>query len=214
MKRLLPLLCLLSLASCQKHHIASYSADPWLYNYAPIPGGLYIVMGQSNAERMYQYGLVTMIKQLQAKSITNVSAVNCAVGGSSEASWAPGAVNYNVCLSLVQAAHLPIAGIIFWQGEAEGARTDVSAAQNWNQNFTYLMNNFRVAIGAPTVKVTYARISNQAILPLGAIVRASQEDIFMPNVEMINVDGIPTLDGLHYTPDNYQALLLRFTKEF
>ena len=207
------LIGILALASCQRHK-ASYSADPWLIEYKTIPGGVYVFMGQSNSYLMYNDAFTAMLNQFQIKAINGVSGINCAVSGSLLSSWAPGAVNYQNCLDKVHASGQSVAGIVFWQGEQEATFGPASVASSWDQNFTYLMNNFRSATNSTSVKVVYIRISNRIGQPFMDQVRHAQENVFIPNGVMVDVDDVPLLDAYHYTPDNYQGILSRVLREF
>lgn len=182
----------------------------------PIASGLYVVMGQSNANRMFENASATLMNTLQSKAIHEVYGLNCAVNGSPISSWMPGQKNYQNCLTQINQTGKPIAGIIWWQGEAEAEGMDgIEPANNWTQSFTTLMTHFRSDLNNPSIPVLYTRLSNRnAGLPYLDKMIGAQNEVHIQNAMLITVDDIPVLDGLHYSPDNYTLLARRFANSF
>lgn len=199
---------------CDKQHL-SFLTSGAVTPAHTIPGGLYVVMGQSNADRMYRYAAADLLSGLQTKAVGQVDIVNCAVGGSSLSSWAPGAVNYTNCVEAAKATGKPLSGILFWQGEAEAESLDEMPADQWGMNFTAVMTYFRQEFKAPAARVAYARLCrrNKDLPNLTAVV-SSQESVMILNGEMVNVDDVTVLDGLHYSPEGYQVLAKKFVTAF
>lgn len=211
-----PLIGLLLLVGCDKKpsRFLVFDGHQPDIAFTPLPGGVYIVMGQSNGERVYQYGFTKMLAQMQAKSVHDVSVINCARGGYPLSYLMPGTEGYTSCVNLVKQSGQPIAGIIFWQGETDANYGIPQIAQDWGMNFTHMIQSFRADINAPNVRVLYPRLNIQSQLPCAGLLRTSQESVFINNGDMIDIDDLIIVDGLHYASAGYEIATQRFIDHF
>lgn len=153
----------------------------------------------------------------------SVGLIPCAKGGSSIAQWQPSfreTTLYGSCLKRIQAATVvgDVAGVLFFQGETDALTpADVPgpvAGADWGSAFKHLVRAWRRDLQRPDLPVVFAQIGS-----LGADssrfsqwreVQESQRRVSLPHTQMIDTEGLPLRDGLHYTTDAYRTIGRRF----
>ena len=131
---------------------------------------------------------------------------------------------YGSCLKRARAAspmgHL--AGILFFQGEADALRPDVSLeaepkALEWSELFSTFVADFRHDLEEPDLPVVFAELGERPT-PEGFVnwelVKNQQRSVQMPMVTMIVTEDLPYHDGLHFTVDSYRTIGNRFAEAY
>jgi len=151
-----------------------------------------------------------------------IGLIPCAKAGSSITDWQQSLSDdslYGSCLKRVRAASTmgTVSGILFFQGEADtidpkqfpSLRPD---AQAWAEKFAIFAYNFRQDVGEPNLPLVYAQLGQPEDLeglPNWSLVQQQQENIQIPNGQMIETDDLP-MAGIHYTADSYKVIGQRF----
>lgn len=134
--------------------------------------------------------------------------VTCAKGGSPMKEWVPDYSRntlYGSCLARAKETGGRIAGILWYQGEAD-AKFPLTAAA-WPINFRSLMMRFRRDLKNPKLPVTYVQISdpplkspNAAQFVAWGVVQKGQQVPTVPCASMISAIGLQrNPDDLHLT---------------
>ncbi|MEN8446897.1 MAG: sialate O-acetylesterase, partial [Cyanobacteria bacterium J06555_13] len=85
-------------------------------------------------------------------------------------------------------------------------------AEAWAEKFAIFAYNFRQDVGEPNLPLVYAQLGQPEDLeglPNWELVQQQQENIQIPNGQMIETDDLP-MDGIHYTADSYKVIGQRF----
>jgi hypothetical protein len=145
-----------------------------------------------------------------------VGLIPCAKGASSITEWQRNLSDnslYGSCLKRARAASTlgRVAGVLFFQGEAEGLPTHEDAARTWAAKFGAFVKDLRNDLGQPETPVVFAQISaNEPQLPYWEVVQSQQASVTLPACKMITTKDLPLEDGLHFTPDSYRVIGQRF----
>lgn len=147
--------------------------------------------------------------------VPRVGLVGCALGGSNITAWQKGQALYDDCLAAVRAIGLPVAGVLFAQGEVD-ARSDgyqppdgtVLAPDLWGDCFGHFVVDFRADTGQPDLPVVYARLAHSAADVHGnwAAVQAQQDAVRIPGVAMVDPEPVELADQVHWTDEGYAAV--------
>lgn len=169
---------------------------------------IYLLMGQSNISNMP----IAYISDPLARLIPPGGYVfQTAEGGTSLAQWQKGQPLYENALSVYRRhKHLgKIAGIFFWQGEAESAAGPQVEAETWAARFTQFVADIRQDTGEPNLRVVFMQVGLLNSYPYAQTVKQQQASISIPNVIMTTTAGYaPDPDGHHFF-NNLPALAER-----
>ncbi|HEY8599405.1 MAG TPA: sialate O-acetylesterase [Thermomicrobiales bacterium] len=151
-----------------------------------------------------------------------IGLIPCAKGGSAIREWGQSMSDqtlYGSCLKRIRAATTrgQIAGILFFQGEAEGIAADEAAAQVYADRFSSVIESFRRDIGDPMVPLVFAQIgSYRASTPLvnWERIKAAQSTIILPCAAMITTSDLKLQDAVHYTTPSYRLIGERFADAY
>jgi hypothetical protein len=141
-----------------------------------------------------------------------VGLVNCAEGGTSIQLWQPGGELFQQCLTMAQHGGVPVAGVLFLQGETDAEQADVAAV--WAARFPPVLTGFR----ALTQVFLLGQIGSLAPgpRPYLATVRAQQARAALrfrlPFV--LSADLPIAADGEHYTVPGYKVLGQRYASAY
>jgi hypothetical protein len=172
----------------------------------------YLVMGQSNAYYMVQKQGSYLSSKLQSIHGGQVELLNCAVPGTFLNTWVPGGVNYEACTQ--RKASYKIAGIIFWQGEAEGVNggPDVTT---WAQQVTAMLNTLRGMLRMPGLPVVVVQIGpNVEHSPYWPTIQAEQAGLSVANLSVVSAKSAESDGSVHYTDAGYRLVADEITGAF
>jgi hypothetical protein len=143
----------------------------------------------------------------------DVGIVMCAKGATRITKWQPGRVLFKRSVEQAKAAsgRGGLAGILFLQGEYEAESLD--DAQEWGTAFRRTFEGFRAELG--TVPFVLGQIGTlpPGRSPAQQIVRDQQAALAeeLPGVALVETVDLPMApDGVHFTPDAYRTLGVRF----
>lgn len=140
---------------------------------------------------------------LQNTGHSKAIVIQCAVGATSIAQWAPGGALetqcqafYNQVIQSTPSAKL--ATILFYQGESDS----VTSGTPWASEFSALVHSWRNTYGnVPIEFVQLAALAPQAVsgFPYWRYIQAQQSSVSLPNVTMVvSSDQVsPFPDGVH-----------------
>lgn len=159
---------------------------------------------------------LTFARTLRATEKRRIILVPCAKGGSSMAEWKPTYSRtslYGSCLTRARQAGGRLAGVLWYQGEADG-RTE-EAALRWNQDFRALTTRLRLDLAAPRLPVVYVQLADSPGVrdgvtthPAWASVQAAQAAAQTLNcVAMVSAQGLAKRDDqMHLTTASQRQL--------
>lgn len=135
--------------------------------------------------------------------VRRIGLVNCAVGGTGIATWVPGGEQYEACRRTVAATGLPVAGVVFWQGEQDAVtspwRWDYpKRAADWGDAFRATLAGWRSDWGAdlPVVVVRLAHNGDPAAYGDWATVQAQQDGLVgLPNLVLVDPEPVALQPG-------------------
>lgn len=168
-----------------------------------------MVAGQSNANRVAQYGEHSWDASRNASD----TFVNCADDGTTTVDWQPGGAVMNRALTKMGNTAPDV--ILWMQGESDAFLPDWS---NYEQRTVGLFNYFRSKW--PGVPIVFAQIGTIDPNIRGTAkwdeIKAMQARLTFPNSVMVRTDDLPGLptsagaDGLHFTAQGDQGIAIRF----
>lgn len=204
------LLLILLLGGCSKHGILSVTHDTTSYT-----GQAIVVAGQSNSVGIVQQAAPELLNALQSRFPGVSYVIGCGVNGTFIVNWYKGSTNEVNCIQAVQRSGLKVAGLVWWQGEAEVEAMDVAAINSWPMHFSDTVNAFRTDLNNPSLPVLYGRLGDAPaeLASFWGMMKQAQANVNIPGVEMISLDGINhdvAPNQLHYTSDGYKACAKRF----
>lgn len=167
------------------------------------------VMGQSNAHYLFPEGSSAFINSMTPY---NVRLANCGVRSTSIDQWQPGGELYDGCFHSMPQVDF----IIFDQGEKETSPLPNCDPTLWAQKFTVIVNAIHKRYGP--IPIVFARLGTPNAITLAAgnihwdLIRSQQSTIYLPNVKMVDMDGIPVDEGLHFSSEGYQRRARRFAQ--
>lgn len=145
-----------------------------------------------------------------ARSGRAVGAVGCGVGGTGIREWQRGEAPYDACVTRLRALGLRVAGLAFYQGEADTwsdgrePRTlsdgvTLRAPHTWGTDFAAFVASFREDLGQPDLPVAFVRIahSDRAGRDNWGTVQAAQDAVRLPGVVLVPSEPATLVDGLH-----------------
>jgi hypothetical protein len=163
---------------------------------------------------------------LEAKPEAAIGLVPCARGAASLQEWGRALSDdtlYGSCLKRLGAAAPMgrIAGILFFQGEADaadpaGAKNSPSA-DDYAARFTAFVEDLRRDLGRPRLPVVFAQIGSTTTpdrFPRWRKVQEQQASVRLPCVSMIRTADLPTWDNVHHTTESSQEIGRRFARAY
>ncbi len=175
---------------------------------APVETQSFIGAGQSNMFLMdLQDGFR---RELAVNGYASVTTENVAVTSTYLDQWQKGTWMYTNLVSKARYLHESghLSAILFWQGENEGLAPDPSAALNWADRFSKLIDDLRGDIGIPDLKIVFVQIGKR--YEHGEnwdVVKAQQASVSRHNVIMVKSDDLEANDDhLHYSRGSYNSV--------
>lgn len=163
-------------------------------------------------------------RTLARAGVARIGLVGCAVAGSPIANWRPGGADYDACLGRVRALGLPVAAVLFAQGESD-AWPDAAAPRpdaiprhrdDWGEQFAGTVAAFRADLGADT-PVLLARLAHADQPDRGgawAVVRAQQDAVAIPGVALIESEPATLRDPVHLDDASYAVVGERLAEAY
>lgn len=163
---------------------------------------------------------------LQQQPDLVIGLIPCAKGGSSIYEWRRSLSDstlYGSCLKRVSAASLMgnVAGILFFQGETETLDPEnteqIILPNQWAEDFTDFVNNWRSDLGQPELPVVFAQIGTNAnpdYYPNWEIVQTQQSLVQLPFCKMVITKDLTLKDQVHFTTESYQIIGRRFAEAY
>lgn len=189
----------LSLASPPNPRLLEWTTAGWKVAADPLAGDA----GDAGIGPGMTFGL-QIIKRLPG----NTGLIQCAVGGTSIAEWQPEGDLYKACLAQVHAAGVPVAGVLFLQGEADARETRAQALA-WPAAFNRVQYAFRHDAGGTFVLGQIGKI-DPAKYVYQALIRAEQKTVALQlGLPLVRSSDLPN-DGGHFTVPAYRVLGARF----
>lgn len=137
-----------------------------------------------------------------------VGLIMCAVGGTNIAAWQPEGALYQACLAQVRAVGLPVAGVLFLQGEADARETRAQALA-WPAAFDRVHYAFAHDAGGTFVLGQIGSI-DPAKYVYQQIIRDEQKAMAAKlGLPLVRSSDLPN-DGGHFTVPAYRVLGARF----
>lgn len=99
-----------------------------------------------------------------------------------------------------------IAGVIWWQGEADAATTNANV---WANKFSQLISEIRVDLQDLSLPVVFVRLGEEALstYTYWGQLRTQQNQMTMKNLKRVDIDDLPSLsDKVHYPTASYLAI--------
>lgn len=148
---------------------------------------------------------------VRAVGLPRVGLVACGEG-SWITRWVPGGDRYDRCLSYARG--LPVAGLLFYQGEAEANPAPLypdgtpREPARWAEHAAETVAAFRAEFGAglPVVVVRIAHDEVHADRTNWATVRDQQAGLALPGVAVVEAEPAVLVDGLHLDPASSAAV--------
>jgi hypothetical protein len=141
-----------------------------------------------------------------------VGLINCSEGGTSIQEWLPADRLFQQCLAMASHAKLPVAGVLFLQGEKDAE--DATLAAEWEQGFGPVLAGFRTL----SKVFLLGQIGTLSIPPYAyqATVRTQQAHAAATSkVPLVVSKDLPmAADGEHYTVPGYKVLGRRFAAAY
>ncbi|KAK6939655.1 Sialate O-acetylesterase domain [Dillenia turbinata] len=126
--------------------------------------------------------------------------VPCAMGGTKISEWARGTFLYNRMVTRAQAAVRGggmIRAILWFQGESDAITAE--DANNYKQRLEQFIQNVRSDLGSPTLPFIQVGIAT-GLGPYKDAVRTAQFGVNLPNVKIVDAQGLPIMwDYTHIT---------------
>jgi hypothetical protein len=157
-------------------------------------------------------GMTFGLETLQNQPATTIGLVMCAIGRTKIADWLAAARPYKHCLEEIAAANVPVAGVLFLQGEAD-ARSKAQAPL-WSHRFAQMATTIRADLGL-LVPVVIGQIGKmpETRYRYQDTVRSQQADASAANVEaplVVTYDLPVRGGGPHFTVPSYKEIGRRF----
>lgn len=143
-----------------------------------------------------------------------VALVPCAKAGSAMAEWKPDVGRdtlYGSCLARAREVGDGIAGVLWYQGEADTRSAD--AARSWAPAFVAFVERVRADLRSPRLPVVFVQLADQAREgePSRRVawrdVQAAQASTHLPCAAMVSATGLATAeDQLHLTTASQRVL--------
>jgi hypothetical protein len=138
----------------------------------------------------------------------------CMWGGSLIAEWCPGQAAYDAALALVRGLGVPLAGVLFAQGEADAntaPRPDggVRHPQDWAAHVGYFVGSLRADLGQPDLPVVLSKLAHPGKTGYAnwAQVRLQQDRLALPRVVAVESEPATIHDQLiHLDDPSYAAV--------
>jgi hypothetical protein len=144
---------------------------------------------------------------LQADPDTPVGLIMCAKASSSIDDWQPGGDLYRACVSSARAAGVPIAGILFHEGERDAQRQGGAGA--WAAKFERIVDAFHDDLGAG-VPIVLGQIGtlDKGEYKYQVKIRAQQQlAADERSLPLVTTTDLPVAgDGSSFTVDGYETL--------
>lgn len=174
-------------------------------NAANGPRAGILLWGQSNAHLEVCLAFARAMTQLDGSKV--YQCIDAHEGGTPISRWVPGADLYARGLERARTANIPIAAMLWYQGESDAQN---GCTQTWGNQFTGTINQVRLDLRLPDLPVIYAQL-NSTTLPnfMGwDCIKDQQASLYLPNSRMVRTDdiGIDPSDGIHYTIDGYREV--------
>jgi hypothetical protein len=143
----------------------------------------------------------------------DVGLVGAAFAGTTLTHWQRGSPYYDAAVAAVKATGLPVAGLLFYQGEADAAnlpRTEGLPLRvtNWLTWFERFVSSFRADLGDQRVPVVLCRLAHtdRPDYPNWATIQAQQDAVRLPRCVLVDPEPVTLDDGLHLTDAGYATL--------
>jgi len=167
----------------------------------------YIVIGQSNAKGIVNYG---DIEQRLSINGNVAKIIDCTKSGTKIKYFMPSWLNntlYGNCLANV--SNKNVFGIIFWQGESDTLTMDCS--DNWAINVMTLLSQLRIDAGNNETKIIIIALNglhnNQSYYIGWPKIRSDGLKLVAKNLIVIDSDNYPFSPGnIHLTQTGYEQI--------
>lgn len=236
MKRLAPLILLLSLAACSDKDGKRISVGSNILNGGERQEGpsapdyskfkyAYLMMGQSNMTRMQESSAPNFVgwpsyetAPAIATSMNDSDAlyVQCGVASTPIVRWVPGADLFEACLAKIPAG-MPVKGAFYYQGEADAQAILLASGAAWAPKFESIVQGLRSRLSSSDLPVVFAQLATEtrgpAVYPQWAVVKQAQASISMVRVSMVMTDDSALIDGEHLDQASYSRVGQRMANE-
>lgn len=172
-------------------------------------------------------GLAFATTLLELQPDLAIGLVPCAKGDTTIHEWRRSlddATLYGSCLKRIAAASTmgKLTGILFFQGEADALnpemyRERILSAEIYLERFSQFIEDLRDDLNRPTLPIIFAQIGSQTAPEAFSnweVVQQQQAAVNLPCVAMITTTDLPLFDGVHYTPESYQTIGMRFAEAY
>jgi plastocyanin len=149
-------------------------------------------------------GLPFARKLVRSGTARSVGLIPCAVGGTSIKEWLPDDAVYQECVRRIRSAGLPIAGVLFYQGENDTLHNlGPKWPTTWAEKFETMVGAFRADVGDARLPIVFAQLATTTRDGLWhwQTIKDQQASVAISGVSMVKTDDLPLRDGLHLTDE-------------
>jgi Carbohydrate esterase, sialic acid-specific acetylesterase len=152
-------------------------------------------------------GMTFGLTLLAQTTIGKIGLVMCAQSGTRIADWQPSKNTYVQCISQTKAMGLPVAGVLFLQGESDADNNN--GASNWENQFRNMYTAFQLDIGGKFIIGQIGKLDKDNF-PHQETVRQQQAAAAADlNLPLVVTSDLPS-NGEHFTVSGYKQVGARF----
>jgi hypothetical protein len=181
---------------------------PWT---APVPGATPGTVAVRNGPGL------GFARRLAERGVARVGIVGCGAPGKALFRWLPGSTIYDNCLAAIRRVGLPVAGVLFYQGEADADTTDPGAdPDHWGAVFGQVVASLRRDTGQPDLPVVFVRLAHTLDPHRGnwSVVQAQQDAVALERVVLVDPEPVTLQDSVHLDDASWLALGARLADAY